>query len=172
MKLQNVLGQWAISVEHRVENGPRVWGLHFGGGSVLSSRATLEQSSALAEVDQSLVPIWALEDMSQTLAESRVYISHWVDKQPRADDEQKRALRHLVDDTFPAPPDLEVTEAPGRQRGYIDTLRAEVDALVLLYENRTAAAGFSRRPPCLHGQATDDGAELESTERVKCDSRD
>ena len=45
------------------------------------TRGTLEQSSALAEeVDQSLVPsLEALEDMSQTLAESRVYISHWVD---------------------------------------------------------------------------------------------
>ena len=142
------------------------------------TRATLEQSSALAEeVDQSLVPsLEALEDMSQTLAESRVYISHWVDKQTRADDEQKRALRHLVDDTFPAHlhtlRSLEGAWSPAGE-AHIDTLRAEVDALVLLYREiaRLLPDFRSYDNPIVSMEAegyTDDGAELETyTERVK-----
>lgn len=142
------------------------------------TRATLEQSSALAEeVDQSLVPsLEALEDMSQTLAESRVYISHWVDKQTRADDEQKRALRHLVDDTFPAHlqtlRSLEGAWSPAGE-AHIDTLRAEVDALVLLYREimRLLPDFRSYDNPIVSMEAegyTDDGAELEIyTERVK-----
>ena len=142
------------------------------------TRATLEQSSALAEeVDQSLVPsLEALEDMSQTLAESRVYISHWVDKQTRADDEQKRALRHLVDDTFPAHlqtlRSLEGAWSPAGE-AHMDTLRAEVDALVLLYREimRLLPDFRSYDNPIVSMEAegyTDDGAELETyTERVK-----
>lgn len=142
------------------------------------TRGTLEQSSALAEeVDQSLVPsLEALEDMSQTLAESRVYISHWVDKQTRADDEQKRALRHLVDDTFPAHlqtlRSLEGAWSPAGE-AHIDTLRAEVDALVLLYREimRLLPDFRSYDNPIVSMEAegyTDDGAELEIyTERVK-----
>ena len=162
------------------------WRMGFGFGVFILAvavlfvftRATLEQSSALAEeVDQSLVPsLEALEDMNQTLAESRVYISHWVDKQTRADDEQKRALRHLVDDTFPAHlqtlRSLEGAWSPAGE-AHIDTLRAEVDALVLLYREimRLLPDFRSYDNPIVSMEAegyTDDGAELETyTERVK-----
>ena len=142
------------------------------------TRATLTQSSELAEeVDESLVPsLEALEDMDQTLAESRVYISHWLTRQSRADDEEKRALRRLVKESFPqhivALQSLEGAWSPAA-RAHLDTLRVETDALGLLYGEimRLLPDFRSYDNPIAYMQAQDyamEGAELQTyTARVK-----
>ena len=142
------------------------------------TRATLTQSSELAEeVDESLVPsLEALEDMDQTLAESRVYISHWLTRQSRADDEEKRALRRLVKESFPqhivALQSLEGAWSPSA-RAHLDTLRVETDALGLLYGEimRLLPDFRSYDNPIAYMQAQDyamEGAELQTyTARVK-----
>ena len=142
------------------------------------TRATLTQSSELAEeVDESLVPsLEALEDMDQTLAESRVYISHWLTRQSRADDEEKRALRRLVKESFPqhivALQSLEGAWSPAA-RAHLDTLRLETDALGLLYGEimRLLPDFRSYDNPIAYMQAQDyamEGAELQTyTARVK-----
>ena len=142
------------------------------------TRATLTQSSELAEeVDEALVPsLEALEDMDQTLAESRVYISHWLTRQSRADDEEKRALRRLVKESFPqhivALQSLEGAWSPAA-RAHLDTLRVETDALGLLYGEimRLLPDFRSYDNPIAYMQAQDyamEGAELQTyTARVK-----
>ena len=142
------------------------------------TRATLTQSSELAEeVDEALVPsLEALEDMDQTLAESRVYISHWLTRQSRADDEEKRALRRLVKESFPqhivALQSLEGAWSPAA-RAHLDTLRVETDALGLLYGEimRLLPDFRSYDNPIAYMQAQDyamEGAELQMyTARVK-----
>ena len=142
------------------------------------TRATLTQSSELAEeVDESLVPsLEALEDMDQTLAESRVYISHWLTRQSRADDEEKRALRRLVNESFPQHiatlKSLEGAWSPAA-KAHLDTLRLETDALGLLYGEimRLLPDFRSYDNPIAYMQAQDyamEGAELQTyTARVK-----
>ena len=142
------------------------------------TRATLTQSSELAEeVDEALVPsLEALEDMDQTLAESRVYISHWLTRQSRADDEEKRALKRLVKESFPqhivALQSLEGAWSPAA-RAHLDTLRLETDALGLLYGEimRLLPDFRSYDNPIAYMQAQDyamEGAELQTyTARVK-----
>ena len=134
------------------------------------TRATLTQSSELAEeVDEALVPsLEALEDMDQTLAESRVYISHWLTRQSRADDEEKRALRQLVNTSFPQHiatlKSLEGAWSPAA-KAHLDTLRLETDALGLLYGEimRLLPDFRSYDNPIAYMQAQDyamEGAEL------------
>ena len=142
------------------------------------TRATLTQSSELAEeVDEALVPsLEALEDMDQTLAESRVYISHWLTRQSRADDEEKRALRQLVNTSFPQHiatlKSLEGAWSPAA-KAHLDTLRLETDALGLLYGEimRLLPDFRSYDNPIAYMQAQDyamEGAELQTyTARVK-----
>ena len=102
------------------------------------TRITLSESRALGEeIDDALVPsLGALEQMDQTLSESRVYINHWLTRQSRADDEEKLALRRLVEVEFPAHftklKSLGQAWSPGAQ-AHLDTLRKETDALSLLY---------------------------------------
>ena len=102
------------------------------------TRLTLTRSSELAaEVDSSLVPsLEALEDMDQTLASSLVYINNWIAEQSRADVEKKVMLRRPVNATFPqhlkALDGLELAWTP-HARAHLDTLRAETDALLVLY---------------------------------------
>jgi len=102
------------------------------------TRMTLSESRALGEeIDQNLVPsLGALEQMDATLAESRVYINHWLTRQSRSDDEEKVALRRLVDVEFPRHLTrlnaLETAWSPAA-RAHLDTLRQETDALALLY---------------------------------------
>jgi serine phosphatase RsbU (regulator of sigma subunit)/HAMP domain-containing protein len=102
------------------------------------TRITLSESRALGEeIDESLVPsLGALEQMDQTLSESRVYINHWLTRQSRADDEEKLALRRLVEVEFPQHfkelTALDRAWSPGAQ-AHLDTLRKETDALSLLY---------------------------------------
>ena len=142
------------------------------------TRATLTQSSELAEeVDEALVPsLEALEDMGQTLAESRVYISHWLKDQSRADDEEKLALRKLVKEDFPqhivALQSMEHAWSPAA-KAHLDTLRLETDALGLLYGEimRLLPDFRSYDNPIAYMQARDyamEGAELQLyTTRVK-----
>lgn len=102
------------------------------------TRLTLTRSSELAEeVDSALVPsLEALEDMDQTLASSLVYIHNWIEDQSRADAEKKVMLRKLVNASFPrhlaALEELEPAWTP-QARAQLDTLRAETDALLVLY---------------------------------------
>lgn len=142
------------------------------------TRATLSQSSRLAEeVDEALVPsLEALEDMDQTLAESRVYISHWLTRQSRADDEEKRALRRLVKESFPQHLSaLQSMEGAwsNEAKAHLDTLREETDALGLLYGEimRLLPDFRSYDNPIAYMQAQDyamEGAELQTyTARVK-----
>ncbi|MDG1674237.1 MAG: HAMP domain-containing protein, partial [Flavobacteriales bacterium] len=102
------------------------------------TRITLSESRSLGEeIDESLVPsLGALEQMDQTLSESRVYINHWLTRQSRADDEEKLALRRLVEVEFPQHftelTALDQAWSP-RAQAHLDTLRKETDALSLLY---------------------------------------
>ena len=67
------------------------------------TRINLAESRALGEeIDHVLVPsLGALEELDQTVAESRVYINHWLTRQSRAEDEEKVRLRRMVDREFP-----------------------------------------------------------------------
>jgi serine phosphatase RsbU (regulator of sigma subunit)/HAMP domain-containing protein len=102
------------------------------------TRITLSESRSLGEeIDESLVPsLGALEQMDQTLSESRVYINHWLTRQSRADDEEKLALRRLVEVEFPQHftelTALDQAWSP-RAQAHLDSLRKETDALSLLY---------------------------------------
>jgi serine phosphatase RsbU (regulator of sigma subunit)/HAMP domain-containing protein len=142
------------------------------------TRITLSESRALGEeIDESLVPsLGALEQMDQTLSESRVYINHWLTRQSRADDEEKLALRRLVEVEFPQHfkelTALDRAWSPGAQ-AHLDTLRKETDALSLLYgEIMRLLPNFrSYDNPIAFMEAEAyamEGAELETyTQRVK-----
>ena len=103
------------------------------------TRITLGESRALGEeIDDVLVPsLGALEQMDATIAESRVYIKHWLTQQSRADDEEKVALRQLVDVEIPlqmrALQSMKGAWSPVAEQ-HLDSLRYEIDALSLLYE--------------------------------------
>ena len=73
------------------------------------TRMNLSESSALGqEIDEVLVPsLGALEQLDQTLADSRVCINHWLTRQSRAEDEEKVLLRHCRPQVAPADGRLE-----------------------------------------------------------------
>lgn len=102
------------------------------------TRINLAESRALGEeIDHVLVPsLGALEDLDQTVAESRVYINHWLTRQSRAEDEEKVRLRRMVDREFPtqlqALQGLDEAWTPQAQ-AHVDTLRQELDRLRILY---------------------------------------
>ena len=142
------------------------------------TRMTLSESRALGEeIDHALVPsLGALEEMDQTLSESRVYINHWLTKQSRSDDEEKRALRRLVNVEFPRHlkglDGMESAWSP-QAKSHLDTLRKETEALGLLYGEimRLLPDFRSYDNPILFMQAESyamEGAELEThTRRVR-----
>ena len=59
------------------------------------TRMNLSESSAWAKKStRCLCQLGALEQLDQTLADSRVCINHWLTRQSRAEDEEKVLLRH------------------------------------------------------------------------------
>ena len=102
------------------------------------TRMNLSESSALGqEIDEVLVPsLGALEQLDQTLADSRVCINHWLTRQSRAEDEEKVLLRHIVDRKLPqqmaALKAMDGAWTPAAS-AHVDTLRQEVDRLRVLY---------------------------------------
>ena len=102
------------------------------------TRINLSESRALGEeIDHVLVPsLGALEELDQTVAESRVYINHWLTRQSRAEDEEKVRLRRMVDRELPnqlqALQGLDEAWTPQAQ-AHVDTLRQELDRLRILY---------------------------------------
>ena len=78
----------------------------------------------------------ALEQLDQTLADSRVCINHWLTRQSRAEDEEKVLLRHIVDRKLPqqmaALKAMDGAWTPAAS-AHVDTLRQEVDRLRVLY---------------------------------------
>ena len=89
-----------VALEHRVAHGHRLRRVHLAVAILLVvTRMNLSESSALGqEIDEVLVPsLGALEQLDQTLADSRVCINHWLTRQSRAEDEEKVLLRAIVD---------------------------------------------------------------------------
>lgn len=102
------------------------------------TRMNLSESSALGqEIDEVLVPsLGALEQLDQTLADSRVCINHWLTRQSRAEDEEKVLLRAIVDRKLPDQmATLKAMDGAWTPAAaaHVDTLRQEVDRLRVLY---------------------------------------
>ena len=102
------------------------------------TRMNLSESSALGqEIDEVLVPsLGALEQLDQTLADSRVCINHWLTRQNRAEDEEKVLLRAIVDRKLPDQmATLKAMDGAWTPAAaaHVDTLRQEVDRLRVLY---------------------------------------
>ena len=103
------------------------------------TRMTLSESRSLGEeIDNQLVPsLNALERMDQTLSESRVYINHWLSNQSRADDEEKVALKRVVNQDF-GDHLTELKSLDGAwsspARRHLDSLETEVGRLNVVYK--------------------------------------
>ena len=114
--------------------------------------------------------------MDQTLSESRVYINHWLSNQSRADDDEKVALRRVVNHDFAAHLDSlrSLNDAwSNAARHHLDSLEVEVGRLNVVYEEimRLLADFKSYDDPLLVMEAEGyamEGAELPTmTENVR-----
>jgi len=101
---------------------------------VYLTSTTLRQSRALGdEIETQLVPsLQKLEQLDQSIAETRVLIKHWLKEQSRADDPEKLALRRLMNVDIPA----QLAELNAMDMAWSETSRRHLDSLDIALNDR------------------------------------